>query len=136
MKVLVDTNVIIDALTQRQPWVKEAEDIFMMAANYTIDMCITASEATDIYYLVRKYLHDSVKAKLSIATLFSLVHILDVNEKDCTDALVSAIDDYEDAVQEKSAVRNGIDYIITRNKKDFANSILKVVTPSEFVALV
>ena len=48
MRILADTNVIIDALTSREPWNKSAEEIFLMAANHTIEMYITASSATDI----------------------------------------------------------------------------------------
>ena len=58
MRILADTNVIIDALTSREPWNKSAEEIFLMAANHTIEMYITASSATDIYYLIRKHLHN------------------------------------------------------------------------------
>ena len=47
MRILADTNVIIDALTSREPWNKSAEEIFLMAANHTIEMYITASSATD-----------------------------------------------------------------------------------------
>ena len=50
MRVLIDTNVIIDALTSREPWKESAEKIFIMAANHVIEMYITASSATDIYY--------------------------------------------------------------------------------------
>ena len=63
MKILVDTNVIIDVLTSREPWYKNAEKIFLMAANHTVDIYITASSATDIYYLVRKHLHSTETAK-------------------------------------------------------------------------
>ena len=64
MKILVDTNVIIDALTSRQPWKESAEQIFIMAANQLIEMYITASSATDIYYLIRKHLHSTETAKM------------------------------------------------------------------------
>lgn len=52
MKILVDTNIIIDALTSREPFREDAEQIFLLAANQIEDMYITASSATDIYYLL------------------------------------------------------------------------------------
>ena len=55
MKILVDTNIIIDTLTGREPFRESAEQIFILAANQIEDMYITASSATDIYYLVRKH---------------------------------------------------------------------------------
>ena len=85
MKVLIDTNVIIDALTSREPWNESAETIFIMAANHMMDMYITASSATDIYYLVRKYLHRSDQAKQVMEKLYSLVGILTVSGADCID---------------------------------------------------
>ena len=75
---MIDTNVIIDALTSREPWNKSAETIFIMAANHMMDMYITASSATDIYYLVRKYLHSADRAKQVIEKLYSLVGILNM----------------------------------------------------------
>lgn len=78
MRILADTNVIIDALTSREPWNKSAEEIFLMAANHTIEMYITASSATDIYYLIRKHLHNIEAAKMIMGKLYSLTGILEV----------------------------------------------------------
>ena len=135
MKVLIDTNVIIDALTSRAPWNKSAEAIFIMAANNIIDMYITASSATDIYYLVRKYLHSTDQAKQVMGKLYSLVGILAVSGAECVDALASAISDYEDAVVERAAVKANIDYIITRNVKDYQHGRVKAILPDDFIAL-
>ena len=103
MRILADTNVILDALTSRETWNKSAEKIFLMAANHTIRMYITASSATDIYYLIRKHLHNTTDAKLIMEKLYSLTGILEVTANDCIDALASPISDYEDAVVERVA---------------------------------
>ena len=135
MKIVVDTNVIIDALTSREPWNESAEKIFLMAANRTVDMYITASAATDIYYLIRKHLHDTQTAKQVMGKLYSLTGILEVTEDDCVEALGSAINDYEDAVVEKVASRKNIDYIVTRNIKDYQAGRTKIILPDDFVKL-
>lgn len=135
MRILADTNVIIDALTSRKPWNESAEKIFLMAANNTIEMYITASSATDIYYLIRKHLHDADTAKTIMGKLYSLVGILEVTEADCIDALASSIRDYEDAVVEKVAARQGMDYIVTRNIKDFQSGNTNVIIPDDFVKI-
>lgn len=135
MKVLIDTNVIVDALTFREPWKESAEKIFLMAANRIMDVYITASSATDIYYLVRKYLHSTEQAKQVMGKLFSLMGILAVTEDECVDALASAVSDYEDAVIERTAVKAGMDYIITRNVKDYQGAMIKVMLPDDFSAL-
>lgn len=135
MRILADTNVIIDALTSREPWKESAEKIFLMAAEDRIEMYITASSATDIYYLVRKYLHNAETAKQVMEKLYSLVRILEVTANDCIDALVSPISDYEDAVVEKVASGKGIDYIVTRNIKDYQAGRTKVILSDDFVEL-
>lgn len=136
MKILIDTNVVIDALTSREPWNESAEKIFLMAANHTIDMYITASSATDIYYLVRKYLHSTEKAKQIMGKLYSLTGILEVTGTDCMEALASPVNDYEDAVVEKVASRKDMDYIVTRNIKDYQEGSTKAVLPDDFIKIV
>ena len=133
MKILIDTNVIIDALTSREPWNESAEKIFIMAANNIVDMYITASSATDIYYLVRKHLHNAETARQVMSKLYSLVGILEVKEEDCIDALVSSITDYEDAVVEQVARRSGVECIVTRNQKDYEPGLTKVFLPDDFI---
>ena len=135
MKILVDTNVIIDALTSREPWNESAEKIFIMAANHTVDMYITASAATDIYYLVRKYLNNTETAKQIMGKLYSLTGILEVTGNDCLEALASPIKDYEDAVVEKVASRKDMHYIVTRNIKDYQAGNTKIILPDDFVKL-
>lgn len=135
MKVLIDTNVIIDALTSREPWNKSAETIFIMAANHMMDMYITASSATDIYYLVRKHLHNADSAKQVMGKLYSLVGILSVSGAECVDALASPVNDYEDAVVERVSAKSDMDYIITRNVKDYQHGMVKTILPDDFIVL-
>ena len=135
MKVLIDTNVIVDALTSRNPWKESAEQLFLMAANRIMDAYITASSATGIYYLVRKYLHHAEQAKQVMGKLYSLMGILTVSRDECMDALASAVSDYEDAVIERTAAKAKIDYIITRNVKDYQNGLVKTILPNDFIVL-
>lgn len=136
MKALVDANVIIDALTGREPFRETAEEIFMLAANQIEDLYITASSATDIYYLIRKHLHDTEQAKDIMSKLYELFYILDVTSEDCRQALLLDIKDYEDAVISCCAGRNRMDYIVTRNIKDYKESKIKAVLPDEFIKFV
>lgn len=136
MKILVDTNVIIDALTGREPFRESAEQIFMLAANMIEDMYITASSATDIYYLIRKHLHNTEQDKSTMSKLYQLFGVLDVTAKDCQDALLSDMNYYEDAVISCCAERNQMDYIVTRNIKDYEKSKVKVLLPDDFIKLV
>lgn len=135
MKALIDTNVIVDALTSREPWKDSAEKIFLMIANQVVDAYITASSATDIYYLVRKYLHSTEQAKQVMGKLYSLMGILAVTRDECMDALASAVSDYEDAVIERTAVKADMNYIITRNVKDYQEGMVKAILPDDFIVL-
>ncbi len=135
MNVLIDTNVIIDALTSREPWNKSAEKIFLMAANNVANMYISASMATDIYYLVHKYCHDVAISIQTMEKLYALFGILDVTNEDCIQALASSISDYEDAVVCEVANRSAMDYIVTRNVKDYVNSKVKVLLPDDFIKI-
>lgn len=136
MKILVDTNIIIDTLTGREPFRESAEQIFMLAANQIEDMYITASSATDIYYLVRKHLHNTEQSKNAMSKLYQLFGILDVTANDCQDALLLDMKDYEDAVISCCAKRNQMDYIVTRNMKDYEHSKVKVLLPEDLLKLV
>ena len=136
MRILVDTNIIIDALTGREPFREAAEQVFLIAANRAEDMYITASSVTDIYYLVRKHLHSTEQSKDVMSKLFELFYILDVTSGDCMDALASEIKDYEDAVVACCAYRSQIDYIVTRNIKDYAASKVRAISPEKFVEII
>lgn len=136
MKILVDTNVIIDALTSREPFREDAEQIFILAANRIEDMYITAGSATDIYYLVRKHMHSTEQAKSVMSKLFELFYILDVTVDDCKKALLTEMFDYEDAVLSCCAARNQIDYIVTRNIKDYEKSKVQAILPEQFFKII
>ena len=131
----MDTNVIIDALTSREPWNKSAEKIFLMGANHFVDLYITASSATDIYYLLRKYIKDTAQSKQIMSKLYSLIGILDVTAANCVEALASPISDYEDAVLEKVALSKEMDYIVTRNIKDYEAGTVKTILPDDFICM-
>ena len=136
MKTLIDTNVIVDALTSREPWKDSAEKIFLMIANQVMDAYITASSAAEIYYLARKYLHSTEQAKQVMGKLYFLMGILAVTRIECVDALASAVSDYEDAVIERTTVKADMDYIITKNVKDYQEGMVKAVLSDDFIALV
>ena len=131
MSVLIDTNIIIDALQNRERFAKDSELVVLQAYEY--DGYIAATSVTDIYYIQRRYYHDKEKARKNLEKVLKLYDIIDVTEIDCRNALRSDIPDFEDAVLVESAKRNGIDCIITRNTKDFKNTGIKVYTPIEFL---
>ncbi len=132
MKTLLDTNIIIDYALERIEFVDNARKIMHKAFDNEIDAFISASAVTDIYYLVQKY-KSKEQALSFLLNIISFIEIIGVDKLTVIQALNSNFTDFEDAVQNYSAVNAGVEFIITRNPKDFANSELKVFEPLKFI---
>lgn len=115
MKVLIDTNVILDAVMARAPFNTADEAIILLAAAEKIQACITASGVTDIYYILRKQMRDGEQAKLAVRKLMAVITVLDVTGADCEKALDLSMNDYEDALLAQCARRNKASCIVTRD---------------------
>lgn len=133
MKILLDTNVIIDALQSRTPWAADAQQIFLRIAVNEFIGCLTTKSVADIHYIMHHHLHDEHKTWDALQKLFELFELLSTEAEDCKKALFSPTSDYEDAIMIETAVRSAVDCIITRNDHDFARSPIKVFTPSDFL---
>ena len=133
MRVVIDTNGIIDAFASREPWNVAAEKILMLASKEKLEAVICASAVTDIYYICNKTFHDETKAREVIKTLFAIFTVADVRKKDLQDALNLKVDDFEDALVGACAKRTESQFIITRNVKDFENSPVPAITPQDFI---
>ena len=135
MRILLDTCIIIDALQAREPFREDAEKIFLHAANNHYTGYITAKSVTDIYYLTHRYTHSDQESRRILSSLFTIFQVLDTDAIDCQKAILSDMSDYEDAVMVETALRTEIDYIITRNVKDYSRSKIRVLQPCEFLQL-
>jgi predicted nucleic acid-binding protein len=135
MKVLFDTCVVLDALMARKPYAQDSQSALLMATNGHCEGFLTAKSMTDIFYVVHRLYHDKDKSKQSINSLLLIFGLLDTTGFDIRAALNSPMLDFEDAVLAFDAASNHIDYVVTRNKKDFESSPVPVITPDEFLAL-
>ena len=133
MNVLIDTNVILDAVTGREPYNEHAEKLLLFITEDKLKAFITASSVTDIYYLLNKYLHNKEQAKQVLIKLFSEFEIIDVTRRDCEKAFNLIMNDFEDALLATCAKRKKLDYIITRNLKDFTGSPVEAISPADFL---
>jgi predicted nucleic acid-binding protein len=132
-KVLLDTNVILDFLLRREPNCGYAQNIIREIVNGNIQGYITASMATDIFYLLQKTNGKSF-ASNSLDDLLIILDVLTVYRDDVYSALYSDWDDFEDALQAHVAVRSGMDAIVTRNIKDYKKAKdIDIVLPSYFL---
>ena len=136
MKAVIDTNIIIDAFANREPFYIEAQKVLLKAALGDFEACITSNTVTDIFYILHKSFHNATKVKSILENLFSSVSIISIDETDCKNALSSKVTDYEDDILCESSVRNKVDYIITRNISDFKNSQTRSILPSDFLKLI
>ena len=133
-KVLLDTNVVLDFALKREPFYENAQTILNEIANGNVQGYITASMATDIFYVLQKT-NGRMFALNVFTDLVIILDVLSVYREDVYSALHSGWNDFEDALQAQVAVRNDMDAIITRNTKDFKKTKkIKVLTPDEFIA--
>ena len=133
MKLLIDTNVVLDALMAREPWAASAQAILLAVAEEKAEGCITASSFTDIHYILRKHLRDNEKTKQALLGLLAVVAVLDVTGIDCEKAFELPMHDYEDALLAYCGKRHKVDHIVTRNPKHFEGSPVKVISPEDML---
>jgi predicted nucleic acid-binding protein len=134
IRVLIDTNVVLDAFLRRGMYAPNAEKIIQKIDKGECEGCISASTVTDLYFIARK---DTKKIDVALAIIKLVcvsLTILPVNKTTIRFALDSAINDFEDAVQVFAAKAMNIRIVVTRDKTGFADSGMTVFTPQEFLA--
>lgn len=135
MRVLVDTNVLLDVLAKREEFFEQSFKIFELCQEEKIYGCIAAHSIPNIVYILRKnFSLEEVKAMLKSLCKIFYVDSLDVEK------IQSAIDDkiftdFEDCLQVQSGIKFQADYIITRDLKDFRLSPISAITPDDFCKL-
>ena len=132
-KILIDTDVILDFLFDRQPFSDNSAEILSLCESKKINGYVTSIIISNVYYLLKK----TAKHEKVIESLKSLLSILDIltTDKDTIImALNSSFKDFEDALQNYSAETNSeIQIIVTQNTKDYKNSVLSVMTPDSYL---
>ena len=134
MKVLFDTNIILDVLLDRKPFSEHASYLLSSVERSEMSGFLCATTTTTIHYLLTKYL-DKEKAIDSITSIMALFEVAPVNRLVIENALQSKFTDFEDSVLHQSARHAGVEYIITRNLKDFKNAKIPAFTPTEFLSM-
>jgi len=133
MTVVLDTNIIMDALQERSPFDIEAKEILIRAQNKDFTCLFTANAAADIFYLYSKA-RDMKSANAALDFLLAHYGVVTVTQEDCKAALLLPIVDFEDALVVVCAQKANADCIITRDEKFLlAVSPVDLITPKEFV---
>lgn len=132
-RVFLDSDVVLDFLTKREPFVMESMRIFEFASRRELKIYISSLSINNIHYIVSK-LETAEKSKRQIRILLNLVEILPVAKSTIEKALLSDFSDFEDGLQNFCAEEGGLNILITRNVRDYKRSQLAIFTPKEFLS--
>jgi predicted nucleic acid-binding protein len=130
-RLFIDSDVIIDLLARRKNY-PEAAALMMIIAEKKAAAFTTPIVLANVDYIITKY-SSKTKSRRAMKLLRRNLSILQMDEKTVDAALESEFPDFEDAMQYHAAEKQGIDFIVTRNKKDYAKGSLKVVTAQEYM---
>ena len=133
MKVLLDTNILIDIVEKREPHFAASYQIFIKSAERKIEAIIGAGSVSDIYYLTKKNCKSAEQALGFIIDMLKVVTVVDTKAVDLQEAIKLSFSDFEDAIVAATAERENADYIITRNAGDFKKSNIPAISPADFL---
>ena len=133
MVILIDTNIIIDALADREPYATDAKQIMEKCATREITGVLAAHSIPNLFYILRKEFSQEERRYL-LKNLCKIFQVSELNEKRIIAALENEMfSDFEDGLQEECAVASIADYLVTRNPSGFKHSRIKVILPNEFL---
>lgn len=132
MKILLDTNIIIDNALEREPFWDASEQVLSLIEQGTIAGYISASTVSDLYYIIRKA-RDRDWTLTYLNQLVTFCQIATVNQAVISMAFTSNFKDFEDSIQYSTALVNQLDAIITRNPQDFPIVTPRILTPDQLI---
>ena len=134
MRVLLDTDVLIDVSLRREPFYADSAALWTLVEDDQVEGLVSVISFTNVFYVVRK-LSGQLKARRLLVTLRSIFKPVACDEQILAQAIDSDLKDFEDAIQYFSALHARVDCLVTRNVKDYPrDGRCLVVTPREFLA--
>ena len=130
----MDTDIVLDLLTAREPHYAYASELFSLADNRTIKLYVSSLTFANINYILSKQLSNS-QARKMLLKFKTIITILSVDDKIIELALASNFNDFEDAIQYNTALENSIPTLLTRNLKDYKNAELAVFTAQQYLKI-
>jgi len=131
-KVLVDTNIVLDLLAKRELFFLEAQELFTLSDKKKIKLFVSSLTFANTYYVLSQNLKIENTRKI-LRKFKLLVNVLPMDDKIIDLSLDSDFKDFEDAIQYNTALENNLNLIITRNLKDFKQSVLPVLTARDYL---
>jgi len=133
MKVIIDTNVIIDILQHREPHFQNSYRTILLGLQEKLETLLCASAVADIYYIIRQNISDTKKVQEKINALNILIKICDATSEDVKTALSLNMLGFDCAIVAAIAKREEADYIVTRNEEAFTGSPVPTISPSQLL---
>lgn len=134
MRLFIDTNVALDVLAGRQPWLHDSATVLSLLESEEFHGTVAAHSITTLFYLCAKELGRD-QATAALVNLLRLVSVAPLDQQTILKAIALGWRDLEDAIQMLSATDANADYLVTRNTTDFEASQIPVITPSELLAI-
>jgi predicted nucleic acid-binding protein len=128
VRLLIDTNITLDFLLQREPFFQAAELLFQAIDTGQVIGYVTATTLTDIFYISRKHTRSVGQARQAVSETLTVMVVCPIDRAVLESAFNSDLVDFEDAVQIFSAVSQGLDGILTRDNKGFLSSPIPVLS--------
>jgi predicted nucleic acid-binding protein len=129
MRVLVDLNVVLDVLQNRRPFYEDSARVLDAVVRKEVGGWLAAHSLTTLFYVINRQ-RDRETAVAALTGLLDVFTVAGVDDQGIRDALSWGWDDFEDAVQMAAAVRAGVDYLVTRNPRDFPDGHVPVILPT------
>ena len=133
MRILIDTNIVLDVMLKREPFYRMSLEILRLAKKDDVKEYISASTVTDIYYLAYRQLRDKGNVKNLMKELLTVVSVASVSGQEIENAISLEWNDFEDSVQYSVAYLQEMDGIVTRNPNDYREAKIKVWKPEELL---
>ena len=133
MRLMIDTNIFLDVLAEREPFFKDSKAVLDLCENKRVQGFLSASSATDIFYLIRRQLHSVDLAYKALGSVLDIAKVLTVTNEDVLNAYLQRASDFEDCLLATCTKANQCDAIVTRNKKDFLSFWITLLSPEELL---
>lgn len=134
-RVLFDSDVIIDVMANRQPFIVNSAQALNTVATFQVEGYIAGHAVTNIFYILRRQLGVSVTLDI-LTKLLGKLKVASVTDAVIHSALQTKMTDFEDAVTSEAAFAINLDFIVTRNTKDYVNSSVSAIPPEKLLQLV
>lgn len=135
MKLFLDTNILIDVIANRKPWVDEALVLFELAKQQRLSLVVADFSFINLAYITRKLFFPKELYAL-FCDFCRYIEIVEVGREVIEKSFQNQWKDMEDCIQYLVAKRERVDYLITRNKKDFLGADIPILSPSDFLAMI